>query len=286
MHSYISEIAPSATRGIIVSVPQFFTALAICAGYFTCYGSVNIQGSMAWRLPFIFMAAIAALMAALCFMIPQSPRWLMAHGRREEAQRELEKLGVSRAEAEKDILSQAQTTPSLSLWQSFVLIFRKPYRKSTGMALFVLGMMQLSGIDGVLFYAPTLFRQAGMEGQQATFLASGISAILMLAISIPGLFFADRWGRRTSIISGGLVLSGTMLLVGSLYASDSVHNYGSGRWVVVVSIFAFALAYTVTWAITGKLVACEIQPANTRAAANSVAQGLNFVSDLRKRCEL
>jgi len=101
----------------------------------------------------------------------------------------------------------------------------------------------------------------------------------MLVVSIPGLLFADRWGRRTSIITGGLILSGSMLLIGSLYASDSVHSYGSGRWVVVVSIFAFALAYCVTWAITGKLVACEIQPANTRAAANCAAQGLNFFAN-------
>ncbi|KAF2104244.1 general substrate transporter [Rhizodiscina lignyota] len=276
---YISEIAPAKTRGVMVSLPQLVTSSAICFGYFTCYGSVKIHGSMAWRLPFIIMASAAMLLVIVCYILPQSPRWLMARGRREEAERELQKLGVSRAEAEKDILSQVQAAPSLSLWGSLALIFRRPYRRMTGMALFVLGMVQLCGIDGVLYYAPTLFKQAGLPGQEATFLASGVSAILMLAISIPGTLFADRWGRRTAIISGGLMLSGSMLLIGSLYASDSVHAYGSGRWVVVVSIFAFALAYCFTWNVTAKLVACEIQPANTRAAAICTAQGLNFFSN-------
>ncbi|KAK5018507.1 hypothetical protein LTR39_000940 [Cryomyces antarcticus] len=140
-------------------------------------------------------------------------------------------------------------------------------------------MAQLCGIDGVLYYAPTLFAQAGLPSQTASFLASGVSAILMLLISIPAVLFADRWDRRTSVVSGGVILSGCMLLIGCLYVTDSVHAYGSGRWVVVVSIFAFALTYCVTWAVAGKIYASEIQPNNTRAAANSLAQGVSFFTN-------
>lgn len=101
----------------------------------------------------------------------------------------------------------------------------------------------------------------------------------MLAVSIPAFIFADGWGRRTSIITGGFGLSGCMFVVGSLYATNSVHaNSGSGRWFVIVLIFVFALTYCATWGIVGKIYASEIQPVQTRAAANSVAQGLNFVS--------
>lgn len=252
----------------------------MCLGYFTCYGSVKIDSTLAWRLPFIIMATVGAILACLSQIIPQSPRWLMLHGQRSKAERELERLNVSRAEAEKDILSgSAQTSPSMSYWQSILLIFRRPYRTRTVLALFVLGMVQLSGIDGVLFYAPTLFKQAGLPSQSATFLASGVSAILMLVVSIPALVFADKWGRRTSILSGGVILSFCMLLIGTLYASRSVHSYGAGRWAVVVAIFVFALAYCATWGMMGKIYACEIQPANTRASANSVAQGLNFFAN-------
>ena len=101
----------------------------------------------------------------------------------------------------------------------------------------------------------------------------------MLAISVPAFIFADSWGRRTSVIAGGIGLSGCMFIIGSLYASDSVHaNSGSGRWLVIVLIFVFALTYCATWGIVGEIYASEIQPVQTRAAANSVAQGLNFVS--------
>ena len=107
----------------------------------------------------------------------------------------------------------------------------------------------------------------------------------MLAISIPAFLFADKWGRRASIITGGVGLSGCMFVIGSLYATNSVHaNSGPGRWFVILLIFVFALVYCATWGIVGKIYASEIQPVQTRAAANSVAQGLNFVCRSSKTC--
>ena len=116
-----------------------------------------------------------------------------------------------------------------------------------------------------------------MNSNIASFLASGVSAILMLAISIPAFLLADKWGRRTSAISGGVGLTSCMLLIGSLYAAGAVHTYGVARWVVIVAVFAFSLIYCATWNIVAKIYSSEIQPSNTRAAANCVAQGLGFV---------
>lgn len=100
----------------------------------------------------------------------------------------------------------------------------------------------------------------------------------MLAISIPATIYADRWGRRTSIIAGGAGLASCMYLIGCLYATESVHKSGGpGRWFVIVMIFIFALFYVSTWGLVGKMYASEIQPMETRAAANSLAQGLGFV---------
>ena len=69
-----------------------------------------------------------------------------------------------------------------------------------------------------------------------------------------------------------------MLLMGALYAADVVHPYGAARWVIIISVFVFGLTYCATWAVVGKMYASEIQPGHTRAAANSLAQGLSFVS--------
>lgn len=71
-----------------------------------------------------------------------------------------------------------------------------------------------------------------------------------------------------------------MALMGGLYATNSVHaNHGIARWVVVMTIYIFAIGYSMTWAFGVKIFASEIQPAATRATATSIAQSANFASN-------
>jgi MFS family permease len=146
--------------------------------------------------------------------------------------------------------------------------------------------MRTGNLDVVAFaktdsqYAPTIFSQAGIPFLTASFLASGIPAIFVLAFSNPTMLLADRWGRRTSAICGGIILSGSMLLIASLYAASSVHPYGVVRWAVIVSVFVFAIGYVSTWAIFVKIHASEIQPTKTRATTNSMATGGSFISSI------
>lgn len=101
----------------------------------------------------------------------------------------------------------------------------------------------------------------------------------MLMASTLATLYADRWGRRASIIIGGIGLVGCMYIIGSIYAAKNTGDGGgSGRWAVVVCIFLFTMVYVSTWGTVGKIYVSEIQPATTRGAANSVAQGINFVS--------
>ena len=121
----------------------------------TCYRTVQIQSTFSWRAPFIVQAIVGAILATSRIVLPESPRWLLSHGRREKAIIELKRLDFSAVEAEKDILGPA-AEQQISLRrpgpiEGLVMIFRKPYRKSTLLALYVLGVVQLSGIDGVLY---------------------------------------------------------------------------------------------------------------------------------------
>jgi MFS family permease len=149
---YICEIAPVRMRGTLAGLPQFMSTAGVCLGYFVCYGSVHIGSSLAWRTPYIIQASLGVLTALLCYQLPDSPRWLVHQGRRTEALAALQRLDFSMVEAEKDILSvQNEQNLSLGPWQSSMLLFRRGYRARTILALFVLGMVQLSGIDGVLY---------------------------------------------------------------------------------------------------------------------------------------
>lgn len=155
---YISEIAPTRRRGVLAGLPQCMATAGVCVGYFTCYGSVRSMprdSSMAWRLPFVVMVVLAGVMVLSCLVLPESPRWLIGHGDHAGALDSLRRLDFSMTEAEQEFLGRGggitEQSNSLSLWQSLVILFRRGYRSRTILALFVLGMVQLSGIDGVLY---------------------------------------------------------------------------------------------------------------------------------------
>jgi sugar porter (SP) family MFS transporter len=294
---YVCEIAPARQRGVLASVQQLLVTMGIAVGYFTCYGTVRSStSSFSWRFPFALQSFLAFIYALLAFFfLPESPRWLKSKGRMEDSHNAWEKLGIADAEREKDERRDQNLTvqepESLALTPirsrqsihsthqtSWLAVFAKDTRKRTFLGCFLMGMQQLSGIDGVLYYAPLLFQQAGLNSATSSFLASGVSALLMFLITIPAFILADKWGRRTSTLVGGILLSSTMFLIGALYASGVVHgDHGAARWIVIILIYIFALTYCTTWAVGIKIYASEIQPPKTRAPATSLAQSSNWV---------
>lgn len=268
-------------------------------GYFTCYGTVNIASSLSWRLPLTIQAGVAMLGALVShFCLLPSPRWLTHKGRFEEASRTWELLGISIEEREKELLEPevieldvqpAVQTPALDshflqrLKNNIIntaTTFDKTTRPQMLLAVFLMSAQQLSGIDGVLYYVPLLFQQAGISSSSATFLASGISAIVIFVATIPAFLLSDKIGRRPSTIYGGLAITSCMLLMGILYASISVHgDHGAARWIIIVTIYVFAVSFSMTWAIGIKVFASEIQPVKTRAIATSLSQAANCVTN-------
>ncbi|KAH7064512.1 putative MFS sugar transporter [Macrophomina phaseolina] len=288
---YICEISPANRRGPLASLPQFGTTIGIASGYFISYGTSRIDSSASWRVPLAFQSFMALSFAVFVTLVPPSPRWLLAKGRAKEAAQVLARLGVPSSELEESLQTMAPETeseepqPTLrenirASFKDLSKAFAPGVRKRTFLGCFMMGMQQFSGIDGVLYYAPLLFTQAGLSSEQASFLASGVSALVIFGATIPATFFSDHWGRRPSTIYGGLGLSGTMVLIGSLYASNSVHgDHGPGRWVVIVAIYVFAIIFSGSWAIAFKVYASEIQPPATRASASSLAQSSNWFAN-------
>ncbi|KAG8624472.1 hypothetical protein KVT40_007539 [Elsinoe batatas] len=89
----------------------------------------------------------------------------------------------------------------------------------------------------------------------------------------------DRFTRRSITLTGGLILTSCMLLIGSLYASNAITPTSPARFLVISLVFIFGLTYCCTWCIVGKIYASEIQPPQTRSMANCVAQGIGFLTN-------
>ncbi|KAJ7265413.1 general substrate transporter [Mycena haematopus] len=271
---YVMEISPTLMRGRTMSVVQLFNTIGVASGYFTCFGTVKHAGSFSWRLPLALQAVVAISVAIGTPFFPHSPHWLLSVGRPAEAEMATLKLDLQLTEIRKEESSASGPAAEVTLQtlkQQMKELWAKDVRFRTLFGVFLMGMQQACGIDAVLYYAPVLFQQAGLSSTSASFLASGVSGILMVVITAGCLFFQDRWARRTQMISGGSVLAGCMLLMGVLYASDAAQTQTGGRTVIAL-IYIFIAAFISTWAVVIRVIASEMQPKRTRAPATSLAQ--------------
>ena len=179
MSSYICEITPPSRRGPLTTGPQLLLTFGLLAGYFTCYGTTNIESSLSWRSPFIILASlsVAFSVATSLWLIP-SPRWLTLKGHHSEAAAAWDLLQVDEIDREKteveddeeharhglrepvdstNISTQEKAAPpdkrpgNCKANGKFLDAFARDVRARTILALFIMGMQQLSGIDGVLY---------------------------------------------------------------------------------------------------------------------------------------
>ncbi|KAG8968309.1 hypothetical protein FRC03_007965 [Tulasnella sp. 419] len=276
---YLIEISPPKLRGRISTMLQLFITLGIMSGYFICYGTTRWNSSLSWRTPFIVQSCVTFVLGAGMEFLPYSPRWLIQVGRIEEAMKVMDQFNTPGAEQEK-VMNEARGTDGRSEASLRETFAESTTKWRTILAMFPMGMQQLSGIDAVLYFAPLIFTQAGLSSQQSSFLASGISGIVLVVSTIPAqLYLMDKWGRRPSSIWGGALMSVCMIAIGMLYATGGSKTF-AGKWTIISLIYVFVILFSITWAIVIKLFIIEVQPPRTRAIASSLSHSANWIVNL------
>ncbi len=264
---YIAEIAPASRRGRLVALAQFNVVLGILLAYLSNWliGGI-LPGGDAWRWMFGVEALPAAVFFGLLFLTPESPRWLAAKNRIEEARRVLEAIGATPVEEELAAVRRSLSEESGAGGES---LFSRRHRRPVLLAVAMAAFNQLSGINAIIYYTPDIFRMAGFD-RTGALVQSVVIGGTNLARTMAGLSLIDRFGRRTLMLAGsvGYLVSlvataysyysgtGGMLLLGSLVVFIAAHAFGQGAviWVFLSEIFptrvrakGTALGSTVHW---------------------------------------
>jgi SP family xylose:H+ symportor-like MFS transporter len=249
---YIAEISPACYRGRMVAITQFNIVFGILLAYLSNYiiGGLRL-GEHEWRWMFGVMAAPSALFFVLIFLTPQSPRWLVARGRLDEARAVLQRCGSDTGSVEDEIreIQRSMDLAHHSLREPF---YGRRYRKPILLAVAIAAFNQLSGINAVLYYTPSIFKMAG-AGVESALLQSVVVGLTMLIFTLLAMLVIDHFGRRRLMIVGsiGYILGlagaafafyakveGPLLLV-SLLVFIAAHGCGQGAviWVFISEIF-------------------------------------------------
>lgn len=213
---YIGEIAPPKLRGKLVSMTQINIVMGLSAAYFINYLILQSSGSGAgwaeswgvtentWRWMLGSEILPAFIWLLLLFFIPESPAWLIYKKRLNDAKKALLKIMPeaeidSHIEATQKGLSGGNENPSIV--SQLKEIFSKPMRNILIIATTIAIVQQSTGINAILFYAPTVFEQLGL-GTDTAFVQAIWIGLTSVIFTVLAILLIDRIGRKPMILFG------------------------------------------------------------------------------------
>jgi MFS family permease len=205
---YIAEISPPKLRGSLVSLNQLMIVLGISASFFSNYALLNV-GDNNWRWMLGMDAVPAILYFFLLLAVPESPRWLFSRGDADQAREILVKAcGVEQAEEELRNIRQsyAERAPSVSVGA----LFSPKMRFVMFIALMLAFFQQITGINAIFYYLPTIFAQAG-GGTNAAFKQAVLVGLVNLLMTFVAIRFVDRLGRKPLLLIGATGMAVSLL---------------------------------------------------------------------------
>ncbi|MHB1533454.1 MAG: sugar porter family MFS transporter [Acidimicrobiales bacterium] len=265
---YIGEVAPPRYRGALVSFNQLAITSGILVSYLIDYW---LSSAQAWRLMFGLAAVPAALLFVGMLFQGESPQWLVAHGREEDARRLLEHL---RPPDELDTEMEAmRANASRRVDRHDLLTPRMRGLLSLGVLMAV--FQQITGINTVIYYAPTLLHSAGL-GSSAALLANVGNGVVNVGMTLVAIWLLDRVGRRTLLLTGtaGMAIGLTTVALTFLVGGD--HLAGAAALIAIVALLVYTGSFAVGLGPVFWLLISEIYPAKVRAPAMSVATIANW----------
>jgi sugar porter (SP) family MFS transporter len=270
---YIAELVPAKVRGSLVAVNMLAITSGIAVAYLVDYAFSSSGG---WRYMFGLAAIPSIALIIGMWRLPDSPRWLISKSKVEEARQILRRARtVSDVSPEiTDIQNSMKKQGAGGVGGLFQPSLRMPMIVGLGLAVF----QQLTGINTVIYYAPTIFKFAGISATGPAILAGAGLTMVMWLFHVLAIFLLDRVGRRPLLLVGvaGQIIG--LAILGAAFEFQQLASFKSyvaiGGLVIYVACFAFGLG-PIFW-----LLISEIYPLKNRGAAMSAVTVTNWALNL------
>uniref|UniRef100_H2ZKH7 Solute carrier family 2, facilitated glucose transporter member 8 n=1 Tax=Ciona savignyi TaxID=51511 RepID=H2ZKH7_CIOSA len=285
---YIGEVATSETRGMLGSGNQ----LCIVSGILYMYGMGSI---LPWRSLALSALPAPSLLFLLSFLIPETPQFLLMKNKRSEAKFALQWLRGFGTDVDDEYHELEQSITSDVKFASWCDIIRdSSLRTPMLLSLVAMYFQQMSGINCVMFYAKSIFQNAGFVTSSQLTMALLLVASVQVVFTVISCLTVDRIGRRISIVVGAILMSISLAAFGlyfQLTATNRLspvhsnvttvshitqHPHNNLTWLPLTSMAVFIAAYSVGIGPIAWLLVGEIIPIRARERAAALSTGFNF----------
>ena len=264
---YLSEMAPAKTRGRLAGLNQLMIVTGLLLGY--CVNFL-LADSGNWRLMLASGALPAILLVVGLPFLPESPRWLFAHGRRDEAAALL-RATRSEAESKTDLTAMENVDRKPSKRELLAPWVRPAIIVGVGIPI----LCQATGLNMVTYYAPTIFESLSLPHENALIFTMILGTVKVISVII-GLQFIDRVGRKTLLVGGSACMAVSMAWMAFEASKGAEINPLS----MLLAMSVMFVSYSLTWGPVNWVVLGEIFPLRIRGAAMGMASMVTWFATL------
>lgn len=284
---YVSEMAHPIWRGTLTGLYNCTWYIGSIVASWVSYGSATIPTSSGFRIPIWCQLVSSVIVAIGVWFLPESPRWLMAQDRVDEA---IQVLAKYHGEGDpdhpivalqvKEMHHQISTDGSDKKWWEYRELFnthsaRRRLICVAGMACFG----QISGNSVTSYYLPVMLQQAGIESERIQLMLNGIYPVICLFAAVTGARLTDKVGRRPLMIYSLLFCSVAFAIITgtSKLATDHPDNSNAAN-TTIAFIYLFGIVFSFGWTPLQSMYIAETLPTNTRAKGTAVGNLLSNIS--------
>lgn len=270
---FVAESVPAKVRGRLVVMYQLATVAGIMIAYFIDYG---LASGGYWRIMLALAAVPSIIVGFMLLPLPDTPRWYLMKGRREQAREALLRI-ESEAEVDEEI-HQFEEGIKSERGGSILAMLRPPYLRATFFVVILGFLVQITGINAVVFYSPLIFKEMGFKGNFALLILPGFVQVASFIATIGSLFIVDRLGRRPTLLTGIgiMILSGILMIIVFSFGTFS----GGIPFIGFVGILFFTAAFNFGFGSMVWVYASESFPAQLRAFGSSAMLTADLVANV------
>ena len=279
---YLSEISPQSVRGSLISMYQLMITIGIVLAFLsnTWLASYATFGGVTgghWRIMLGVIAVPAAIMFLGVLFLPESPRWLFLNGFKDRAVAVFKGMHLSDAEIAAQV---KEIEDNLKVKQNGFAMLKtnSNFRRAIGLGIGLQVIQQLTGINVVMYFAPTILRIAGFETTNQQMWGTVIVGITNVFATFIAIAFVDKVGRKPIMYAGFVTMGLALITVGALF-NAGIEEHPDLGYPAIFALLVFIIGFAMSAGPIIWVLCSEIYPLSSRDLGVTFSTATNWITN-------